>query len=150
MGALGDYSYNVNKNNSFECLCDLNFAIKDRFSIKESMQGSLLGRVGYILSDNLLPFFVGGVSFSDLGIKYSNEGSDYYSRNATQTGWRLGAGLEWKITPTWSIGAQYNYTDYNKLKLQLPIIYDLADVNGHASMHLITNNIQISFNHWFS
>lgn len=148
LGFLGDYSYNATRQTDVACPCPGDFRVSDSFSLQNKMQGSLLGRLGYVLNNNLQPFFVGGVSFADVGMNYSNEASDFYSKNAGLAGWRVGAGLEWGFAPAWSVSAEYHYTDYNSMNLKIPIVYGLPDANGNAYYNLSTNNIQVSLNYW--
>ncbi len=45
----------------------------------------------------LLPYFTTGASFANARLTYKNEGGDFYFTNTTQTGWLIGAGIEWSF-----------------------------------------------------
>lgn len=150
LGIMGDYSYNATRQTDVACPCPGDLAVSDRFSIQNKMQGSLLGRIGYALNNNLLPYLAGGISFADLGMNYSNESNDFYSNNTTQAGWRIGGGLEWGFAPAWSVSAEYHYTGYNSMNLDIPRVFGLLDPNGNANFNLATNNIQVSLNYWLN
>ncbi len=63
--------------------------------------GSLRGRVGYAF-DRALVYATGGLAYGQV----TNTGWAQ-----TQTGWVLGAGLEYKLTPAWSAKVEYQYFD---------------------------------------
>ena len=134
------------------CRCSFNNRVYDEYTFKNRMQGSLRGRVGYAINEHnfiLLPFLTTGVSVANLGLDYHNEAGDHYSKNSTQAGWLVGAGLEWAFAKDWSLRADYFYADYgNAVHLSLPTIYGLYDPNGKATAHLYANYISIALNYW--
>lgn len=149
LGVEGDFTYNTQDRTNITCPCPTNFAATDRFSVKNKLQGSLRGRLGYALDHNLLPFISVGVSFADMGIKYDNEGGDVYDKSATQVGWLAGAGLEWGFSDNLSVRAEYYYKAYNNLNIAVPSVYGLIDPNGGAHLNLNDNTVRIAFNYWF-
>ena len=151
LGVEGDFTYNVNHSDDVACVCDFNPRVSDQFSIKNKLQGSLRGRIGYALDNHLLPFFTAGGSLADLGLSYHNEDGDHYSKNTTQGGWLVGAGLEWGPSPDWSLRAEYYYTSYgsNAMDMKIPTIYGLFDANGEAHVKLNANNVRVAVNYWF-
>lgn len=93
--------------------------------------GTLRGRLGYLPTPNLLAYVTGGfaygkvehsgryvdVSTNDLGVKVSPFGA-YCAGGATcfagtsssvDTGWTLGAGLEYAVWQNWTLKAEYLY-----------------------------------------
>ena len=149
VGLLGNYSYNLSRINRVACNCPFDAHISDRFTVQNTMQGSLLGRLGYALENHLLPYFAGGVSFANLKLNYNNEIANSYSQSNTQPGWRVGGGIEWLIAPNWSISSEYYYTDYNAFNMAIPVVYGLFDPNGNARVQMNANNIQASIKYWF-
>lgn len=82
-------------------------------------------------------------------MSYKNEGGDYYSRNSSQTGWLIGAGIEWAIGKNWSLRAEYNHVGYgHAVNLQIPTVYDLDDPDGNARVTLNSNNFALAINYW--
>jgi outer membrane immunogenic protein len=149
LGVEGDFTYNTQEQADITCPCPTNLKAKDRFTVKNSLQGSLRGRLGYALDGNLLPFVSVGVSFADMGIKYHNEGGDYYNKTATQAGWLAGAGLEWGFSDDLSVRAEYYYKAYNDLNIRIPSVYALTDPNGSGNLNVNDNTVRVALNYWF-
>lgn len=149
LGVEGDFTYNVDQSANISCNCPITPGVADNYTIKNRLQGSIRGRIGYAVKPHILPFISAGGSFADLGMTYSNEAGDYYSTNTTQPGWLVGAGFEWGFMQAWSVRAEYYYVDYNSMNMNLPTIYGLYDSNGRAHTNLSNNNISIAVTHWF-
>ncbi len=71
--------------------------------------GTVRGRVGYAF-DRALIYATGGLAYGNV------ENTGYPTE--TQSGWVVGAGVEYKITPAWSAKVEYQYlnldaTDWN-------------------------------------
>jgi len=150
LGLEGDFTYNVDQSDVFDCSCDFNSNVYDGFTFKNRLQGSLRGRLGYALfQENFLPFLMTGVSVADLGLSYQNEAGDDYSTARGHAGWLVGGGLEWKSSEHWSVRAEYFYVDYGHvINMPIPVIYGLIDSNGHADLDLHANNIGIAVSYW--
>jgi outer membrane immunogenic protein len=149
LGVEGDFTYNLNQSGTQNCVCPHNSHAFDRFTVSNKMQGSVLGRIGYMLDFNLHPFLFAGASFADLGMNYSNEYEDYYSESTIKTGWLAGAGLEWGFSRDWSVRLEYYYIDYGTIDLDIPTIYDLDDPNGNAKANMTVNNVKLALSYWF-
>lgn len=149
LGVEGDFTYNVDQTGNVNCNCPATPGVSDRYSIKNQLQGSIRGRLGYSVHPHILPFVSAGGSFADLGMTYSNEGGDYYSTSTTKPGWLVGAGFEWGFFHTWSVRAEYYYVDYSSMNMSIPNIYGLYDSNGGAHVNLSANNVRLAINHWF-
>ncbi len=149
LGVEGDFTYNTQNRGNITCPCPTFLQAKDHFRAENLLQGSLRGRLGYALHHNLLPFVSVGVSFADMGIKYSNEGGNSYNKTATQTGWLAGAGLEWGFSDDLSVRAEYYYSAYNRLNIAIPSVYGLTDPNGAGHLNVTDNTLKIALNYWF-
>lgn len=151
-GVETNVTFNTNQKSTLRCRCPDNPYVSDSFSFKEQMQRSVKGRAGRTLIWNkniLLPYLTAGASFANAGLTYKNEGGDYYSKNTTQEGWLIGAGIEWSFRQHWSLRAEYSYIDYgNAIQLKLPSVYGLIDPNGNARVDLQTNNVLVAINYW--
>jgi len=93
---------------------------------KLGTQGSIRGRVGWA-SDAWLLYAAGGVSFGDaeLVTTFANDAvpiSTSFSRSKTLTGWNIGGGVEYAFTPSWSLAAEYRYTDFGDISLTAPAL----------------------------
>jgi outer membrane immunogenic protein len=69
--------------------------------------GTLRGRVGYTF-DRALVYFTGGFAYGGLH-KSTDDYSGNFRTGGTPTGYVLGGGWEYKITPVWSAKAEYQY-----------------------------------------
>jgi outer membrane protein OmpA-like peptidoglycan-associated protein len=97
-----------------------NFVAGDKFRASSSWNGSARLRLGYAYGP-VLPYITGGVAFADAKLQ-SNfipafiggtavPGSSA-SDSTTLIGWTVGMGLEYALSPSWSLGAEYRYADY--------------------------------------
>ena len=69
----------------------------------------LTGRVG-LAFDRMLLYVTGGGAWVNENLDFVLPGGTR-SSDKSRNGWTVGAGLEYGITPNWSIAAQYNYID---------------------------------------
>jgi outer membrane immunogenic protein len=79
-----------------------------KVSTKLDYFGSVRGRLGYA-SGNSLAYATGGFAYG--GIKNEAYG---YTKDGTATGFTLGGGFEYKVTPAWSIKTEYQYINLGK------------------------------------
>lgn len=76
-------------------------------------EGSVRGRLGVLVQDNLLLYGTGGVAFGDIRHRYFNAATGLGdSFNSTETGWTVGAGAEYAFAPNWTARLEYRYTDF--------------------------------------
>jgi len=111
-------------------------------SVKTNVRGSLRARLGYAFGPAMI-YATGGVaaaSFktSQTNLQYPADGS--HSGKTTRFGWTLGAGVEYKLTSTWSLRTEYRYTDFGSFNR-------LSDGNRGGSRGL---NIGSTANHKIS
>jgi outer membrane immunogenic protein len=71
--------------------------------------GSVRGRVGYAF-DRLLPYVTGGLAIGDVKNTITTPLSALNGAT-TGTGWTVGAGVEYGITPSLSVKAEYLFAD---------------------------------------
>lgn len=151
-GIEANIAFNTEENNKLGCSCLINPNVSDRFSFRNQRQAAIKGRLGHVLNwykTPLLPYVTAGASFAHVGLSYANESGDYYSKNTTQAGPLIGAGIEWAFTQNWSLRAEYNYVNYGKIiTLRIPNLYGLEDPNGNARINLNSNNIVVAINYW--
>ena len=72
--------------------------------------GTTRARLGYAF-DRLMPYVTGGAAYGDVKARVPGVGSD----SDTQFGWTVGGGLEYAVTPNWTVKAEYLYVDLGKL-----------------------------------
>jgi outer membrane immunogenic protein len=73
------------------------------------------GRVG-VAFDQVLLYGTGGLALADTKISASALGITI-SDTKTQTGWTVGAGVEWMFLPHWSLKAEYLYRSFESVSL---------------------------------
>lgn len=71
---------------------------------------SLRARLGVLLTSRTLLYATGGVAFGHVKTK-ANSALDP-NLSGWQTGWTVGAGVEYALDTNWSVRAEYRYTDY--------------------------------------
>lgn len=76
-----------------------------------SYYGDIRGRLG-LAYDRALFYVAGGVAFGDLNTKYYGPNGGFQSAvNSDRTGWTIGGGMDYAITPNWIGRIEYRYTD---------------------------------------
>ena len=74
------------------------------------------GRAG-LAFDRSLIYGTGGFAYGKVRHRYNAPG-DITSQTETQTGWVVGAGLEYAFAPSWSAKVEYNYVDLGDGRVQ--------------------------------
>jgi outer membrane immunogenic protein len=87
------------------------------FSSREDVDwfGTVRGRIGFS-TGNTLFYGTGGFAYGDVRER-AFDNSAVLGSNATQTGWVVGGGIEYKISPAWSLKGEYQYIDFGSEKL---------------------------------
>ena len=94
------------------------------FSVNSSIATDWLytvrGRVGVLVTPNLMGYATGGLALTRLTV--SNSFGDNVlappgavenaSKSKVKTGWTVGGGLEWALTNNWSVKAEYLFIDF--------------------------------------
>jgi outer membrane immunogenic protein len=77
--------------------------------------GTVRGRVGYVWGSALL-YATGGFAYGGIQDKITklDPGFGSLSRSETATGWVVGGGLEYCLSPKWSLKGEYQYIDLGK------------------------------------
>ncbi len=118
--------------------------------------GDVTGRLGYAWGSALV-YAKGGFAFlqSNLGMRedmWDSAGnwSSFTNNNNNNnfiTGYTVGGGLEWKVSPVWSIKAEYLYFDFTNLNDNC-----CGDgLNTFNNNHNLTaNTVKIGFNYFWN
>jgi opacity protein-like surface antigen len=97
-----------------------NFIPGDTFKASSAWYGSARAKLGYAWGP-VLPYVTGGVAFADVTLKSSfpstTAGGFFFPSSTgkisdTLVGWTAGMGIDYSLTPSWSLGAEYRYADY--------------------------------------
>jgi outer membrane immunogenic protein len=102
---------------------------------------TLRGRLGFLVTPTLLAYGTGGFAFGHVSTTTALAeavGGPCFcgpspvvaaSSSATLPGWTAGGGLEWMITPQWSVKGEYLYYDLGTMSTALP---QLTQLNAAA------------------
>jgi outer membrane immunogenic protein len=116
-------------------------ALGNGFTSRESIDwfGTVRARLGYSFG-RVLVYGTGGFAYGNVRERalLADTGGDSASlgANGTQTGWVAGGGIEYKVTPNWSVKGEYQHIDLGTEKL-----YGF-DSGGSA---VTTNSLETSF-----
>jgi outer membrane immunogenic protein len=73
--------------------------------------GTVRGRIGYSLGQTLV-YFTGGFAYGNKNNEFDDlTTGNVYKDGGIHTGYVLGGGLEYKLTPSWSLKAEYQYIE---------------------------------------
>jgi outer membrane immunogenic protein len=78
--------------------------------------GSVRARAG-VAVDRALLYVTGGVAFADFGFAQTIPA---VSLSQTRVGWTLGAGVEYAVTPNWTVRGEYLYANYGSKSFIAP------------------------------
>ena len=85
--------------------------------------GTVRGRVGYLASPSWLLYATGGLAYGETKLQTAFACSaacatPAFTENLTDSwkvGWTVGAGVEWRFAPQWSVKAEYLYVDLGSI-----------------------------------
>jgi outer membrane immunogenic protein len=125
--------------------------------------GTVRGRLGYNVGGTLLyltgGFAYGGVNTSTAYADYITPGSvnlhGRASNSATLTGWTAGAGVEYKISPSWSLKGEYQFVDLGSISAGPgpTLIGTTPSVNyllNSKSQQVEFNTVRVGLNYFFN
>jgi outer membrane immunogenic protein len=107
------------------------------------------GRVGMAF-DRLLIYVTGGGAWVRDEFSYAAAGIGTSTTKQNRTGWTVGAGLEYGLSPNWSIAAQYNYVDLGDKDVTFggaAAPFPFTD-NVEQDMHIATVRLNYRFGGW--
>lgn len=86
--------------------------------------GTVRGRLGFLVSPQLLIFGTGGLAWgqADIKVAANHNGPDFatpgarVSGDSNHIGWTIGGGAEWMFAPNWTLKADYLYVDLGEEK----------------------------------
>ena len=75
---------------------------------------TLTARVGFLVPQtNVLLYAQGGAAWTNTNITFlDGSGAQLGEASNDRTGWTVGAGVEWRFTPQWSVFAEYNFMGF--------------------------------------
>ena len=133
---------------------DENFGASAKTDLK--WFGTVRARLGYAFDSTLL-YATGGFAFGKVHDQLTatfDEGdlvSTTVSKNDTVTGYVLGGGIEHKLTPNWSVKAEYQYINLGSTKLGADATFDggddvsTADLKSDNAFHTVRIGVNYQF-----
>lgn len=97
--------------------------------------GTIRARAG-VAMDQFLVYGTGGFAYGRGSYEFAG-----LTNSQTNTGWTLGVGAEYAITPNWIARLEYSYLDFGK--------DTYATVNGPLDVGLTTNVVRLGANYKF-
>ena len=123
--------------------------------VRTETQGSLRARIG-LAWDRLLIYGTGGAAFAGFDDNYVTVfGTPFFvdeQDSKTRTGWTVGGGVDYAITPNWSIGVEYRYSDFGRTTDYPAVFVGTVPTDGNVffTHHLTQNQVQARFSYLFS
>jgi outer membrane immunogenic protein len=110
--------------------------------------GTVRARLGWLWTPALLAYATGGLAYGDTKVGSSftcaacgPPAAIALSSSSTSTGWTVGAGLEWRFAPAWSVKVEYLYVDLGSRSDTIVYNYAPANTSTLTSTVNETDNI---------
>lgn len=91
------------------------FPLTDTARTRLDWFATLTPRVGLTFGNTML-YAKGGVAFGAVDTRIQDL-VDFVQRSDTRAGWTVGAGLDWMVTPNWTVGVEGNYYDFGSVNV---------------------------------
>ena len=121
-----------------------------RYSNSGGLYGDITGRLGYAAGPALF-YGKGGFALLDAGIKANYIGDNCttahactkapvnystfnFNRSGTLSGWTAGAGVEYAISPTWSVKLEYLHFDFDSMSVTHDGKYNITGTPYHSTL----------------
>ncbi|QIG51627.1 porin family protein [Nordella sp. HKS 07] len=79
----------------------------DRLNVDTGMNGHIRARLGWSAGD-FMPFIAGGASYLEL-----DHDTNFGNGTESQWGWNIGAGIDWAVSDSLILRAEYIYDDFS-------------------------------------
>jgi len=113
------------------------------YNTSVSVQGSIRARLGLAL-DRVLVYATGGGEFAGFDTTVTAIVPDQTSQS--RAAWTVGGGIEYAVTPNWSIRAEYRYADFGDFTQPAPFTFGFASSVNH---HETENAVRAGFSYKF-
>jgi outer membrane immunogenic protein len=106
--------------------------------------GTVTGRIGYTFDRTLLYVKAGGAWARDV---YTITSTGFFAQTSdTNWGWTVGAGLEYGMTPNWSLKLEYNYLSFDTQRVTfVPNTGGPFDRDVDQTIHVLKAGINYRF-----
>jgi len=131
------------------------FVAGDTLSVRNDLQSSLRGRIGWAF-DRTLIYATGGGAWANLKttgtfVPVGPTPGFTASNDKTVFGWTVGGGLDYMLMAGWSLGAEYRFTRFERDKEfslgALPIVGGTSPISATTNLdtHEVTARISYHF-----
>jgi outer membrane immunogenic protein len=108
--------------------------------------GTLRGRLGYAYGQ-ALPYVTGGWAWARNSLNVISDAGPNTTATHLHSGWTLGAGIEYAVTPKWSVKGEYLYADLGSKNYA--VVVDDNAVPPGANLDLKVHTFKLGANyHW--
>jgi outer membrane immunogenic protein len=123
--------------------------------------GTVRGRAGYLVLPSLLLYGTAGLAYAQTRVGSSfvcaactppagTQGGTTNQSTYHPVGWTAGAGVEWQLTPAWSIKAEYLFVDLGKAQtITITYPYSLNTSSLTSTVNERENVVRFGFNYRF-
>jgi len=121
---------------TFTCILGVPGPGADVSSVKARWDADVRGRLGYLVTPNVLLYGTGGIAFQNFSNSATCQtsltdpvcgptpipGSATATNSSTRTGWTAGVGIDAKIFGNWMLRAEYRYSDFGTWSNSLVLV----------------------------
>ncbi len=128
-------------------------ALDAKYSTSGSLYGDITGRIGYA-ADQVLFYGKGGVAFVDTDIKANYIGQNCsmahscgrnynppvkpstfdFEQSDMLWGWTVGGGIEYALSPAWSVKIEYLHFDFGSTSFRHDGTYNIVGTPWHSTL----------------
>jgi outer membrane immunogenic protein len=138
VGLEGDIAWgdSSKSNAGFPALCfaggpGTSCTTADTINVKEGWDGSIRGRIGFVVAPTWLFYATGGAAWQQISVNAfcngAHSGTNSFcgivvgnSTSTVKAGWTIGAGVETMLWGNWVARAEYRFADYGNIGFTFP------------------------------
>ncbi|SFI16655.1 outer membrane beta-barrel protein [Bradyrhizobium sp. Gha] len=121
---------------TFSCILGVPGPGADVSSVKAKWDADVRGRLGYLITPDVLLYGTGGIAFQNFSSSATCQTSltdpvcgptaipvfATVTNSTTRMGWTAGVGIDAKIFENWMLRAEYRYSDFGTWSNSLPLV----------------------------
>jgi outer membrane immunogenic protein len=118
--------------------------------------GTVRARIGYLTSPSLLWYATGGLAYGETKLQTAFACATCAPPAAIsgltdnwQAGWTVGAGVEWRFAPQWSVKAEYLYVDLGSISHTIDYAYPPFNSSLTSTYNERDNIVRAGINYKF-
>jgi outer membrane immunogenic protein len=118
--------------------------------------GTVRGRAGYLITPSFLWYATGGLAYGETKLQTAFACAacvpPVFSERLTdnwQVGWTVGAGVEWRFAPQWSVKAEYLYVDLGSISNTIGYAYGPFNSSLTSTYNERDNIVRAGINYKF-